>query len=344
MMMLAPPDTGLSIESTAKADVPRISVIVPVYKEEQNIRPFLDRTVPVLERLGKYEIIFCLDPSPDRTEAVICEEAARNPSIGLMVFSRRFGQPAATMAGILNCSGNWCVAIDVDLQDPPEVIAKLLAKADEGFEVVTARRSSREGETVVKKLVSAVGYKVINRIAEVRIPPDTGDFRIISRRVVEELRGLSEGHGFLRGLVSLVGFRQTEVLYERESRQFGQGNYNRYFGSFKIGFNGIFGFSTFPLQIMMWTGFGIAGLSAFAIFVVILLKLIHGEDYPMGVPTITVLVLFIGGIQLAGIGVLGEYVGRIYDEVRHRPPFIVDRAVNVAVRDPRGPRSGSRAA
>ena len=148
-------------------------------------------------------------------------------------------------------------------------------------------------------------------------------------------------HGFLRGLVALVGFKQTEVFYERDARHAGQGNYNRYLGSLKIGFNGIIGFSTFPLQLMMWTGFSIAALSALAIFVVIALKIFMGGEYPMGVPTITVLVLFIGGVQLAGIGLLGEYIGRIYDEVRQRPLYIVDRAVNISLRDPRGPRSGS---
>lgn len=319
---------------------PLISVIVPVYKEERNIVPFLDRMVPVLERLGDYEIIFCLDPCSDNTEAVIRVEAQKNPRIGLIVFSRRVGQPAATMAGILNCCGAWCVVIDVDLQDPPELVEKLLRKAEEGFDVVTARRASREGETAVKKLISSVGYSVINSIADVTIPRNTGDFRIVSRRVVEELRGLNESHGFLRGLVALVGFRQTELFYERDARHTGQGNYNRYLGSLKIGLNGVIGFSTFPLQLMMWTGFGIACLSALAILVVIALKIVQGDAYPMGVPTITVLVLFIGGVQLAGIGLLGEYIGRIYDEVRRRPMYIVDRAVNVTLRDRRGPRSG----
>jgi polyisoprenyl-phosphate glycosyltransferase len=328
-------------ESVCQSESTRISVVVPVYKEENSIRPFLARAVPVLERLGSYEILFALDPSPDGTERVIREEIARNPKVGLMVFSRRFGQPAATMAGILNCSGGLCVVIDVDLQDPPELIESMWRKAKEGFDVVTARRQSREGETLVKRVVSRLGYGLINQIADVKIPPNTGDFRLMNRRVIEELRGLNESHGFLRGLVSLVGFSQTEVVYERDARYAGAGNYNRYLGSLKIGFNGIFGFSTFPLQMMMWTGFGIAALSALAILGVIALKIVEGEEYPMGIPTITVLVLFIGGVQLAAVGVLGEYIGRIYDEVRRRPLYIVDRAVNVAVRDPRGPKSGN---
>ena len=328
------------IEAAAESKTPMISVVVPVYKEEKNIRPFLTRTVPILERLGSYEIVFALDPSPDQTEPVVREEIERNRNIGLLVFSRRFGQPAATMAGILNCRGRWCVVIDVDLQDPPEMIETLWRKAQEGFDVVTARRATRQGETLIKKSVSELGYSVINAIAEVPIPRNTGDFRVMNRRVIEELRGFSEGHGFLRGLVALVGFSQTEVLYERDARHAGAGNYNRYLGSLKIGFNGIFGFSTFPLQLMMWTGFGTALLSAVAILIVVVLKIIKGDQYPMGLPTVTVLVLFIGGVQLAAVGVLGEYIGRIYDEVRRRPSYIIDRAINVAVRDPRGPRSG----
>ena len=203
-----------------------------------------------------------------------------------------------------------------------------------------ARRE--KGETMIKKAVSAFGYRVINQVSDISIPSNTGDFRIMSRRVVEELRMLKEGHGFLRGLVSLVGFKQTSIDYERDARLVGQGNYNRYLGSLKIGFNGLFGFSTFPLQFMMWTGFGIALLSVIGILVVVALKIAYGDEYPLGLPTVTVLVLFIGGVQLAAIGVLGEYIGRIYDEVRERPLYVVDRAINVVIRDPRGPSSGFR--
>jgi dolichol-phosphate mannosyltransferase len=174
----------------------------------------------------------------------------------------------------------------------------------------------------------------------VPIPRDTGDFRIISRRVIEELRGLSERHGFLKGLVPFVGFSQTEVLYKRDARTVGTSKYNRYIGSFTLQANGIFGFSNFPLRVIMWAGFMITILSAFAILVVIALKISHGNQYPMGVPTIIVLLLFIGGVQLAAVGVLGEYIGRIYDEVRRGPMYIIERAVNLAVRDPRGLHAG----
>jgi dolichol-phosphate mannosyltransferase len=319
-----------------------ISVVVPVYKEERSIRPFLDRLRPILEPLGAYEILFCLDPCPDATEAVIAEEAARDPRVGLLAFSRRFGQPAATMAGILNCRGETCVVIDVDLQDPPELIPVMYGRMADGYEVVTAQRSSREGETWLKQRVAEIGYAVINRISDVAIPRNTGDFRIISRRVIEELREINESHGFLRGLVALVGFRQAFVPYERAARFTGTGNYNRYLGSLKIGFNGVFGFSTVPLSLMLWMGFAVAAISVLLIIFIVVAKVLLGDRYPMGIPTITILVLFMGGVQLMAIGVLGEYIGRIYDEVRRRPHFVVDRALNVVLRDSHRPGSGNR--
>ena len=166
-----------------------ISIIVPVYKEENNIRPFLARTEAVMQQMAlSYEIIFSLDPSPDRTEEIILEEINRNPAIKLLLFSRRFGQPAATMTGILSCKGNSCVVIDVDLQDQPELIGPMHAKLAEGYEVVYAKRRSRQGETLFKRIISHIGYSVINKMSDIQIPRNTGDFRIMTRRVIEELR------------------------------------------------------------------------------------------------------------------------------------------------------------
>ncbi len=307
---------------------PLISVIVPVYKEEANIGPFLSRTVPVLAAIGPYELIFVLDPSPDRTEEVIEQAIQANPNIGLIVMSRRFGQPSATMAGILECSGQACVVIDVDLQDPPELIADLYKKHLDGFDVVYATRRSRKGETWVKLLVSVFGYWVINRLSDIRIPRNTGDFRLMTRRVIEELRQLPERHGFLRGLVAFVGFKQAAVEYDREERVFGQGNYNRLLGSMRIGLNGLIGFSTAPLSLLMWTGAAIAALSVVGILF-IFITFLAGTHYPLGVPTLIVLTLFLGGVQLTGIGLLGEYIGRIYEEVRHRPRYIMAKRINL---------------
>jgi polyisoprenyl-phosphate glycosyltransferase len=330
-----------SYESDSYESAVDISVAVPVYNEEQNIEPFLRRIVPILERIGSYEILFCLDPSADRTEEVIEEQIGKNPNLGLLVMSRRFGQPAATMAGILNCRGDACVVIDVDLQDPPELIPEMYATLLDGYDVVYATRRDREGETLLKRAISNLGYKLINAISEVRIPRNTGDFRIITRDIIEELRRLPESHGFLRGLVALVGYRQTAIEYDRNPRLAGTSNYNRYLGSLKIAFNGLFGFSTSPLQVSLWTGVLVALISVLLIFMMFFVKLVLGKDYPLGIPTITVLVLFMGGVQLISLGIIGEYIGRIYDEVRRRPQYIVKRANNVAVRDRRGPNSGS---
>jgi dolichol-phosphate mannosyltransferase len=324
-MNLQPQD----ITDVVTMERPKITVVVPVYKEEANIVPFLTRIEPTLERIGAYEILFCLDPSPDHTEQVIVEQIARNPKIGLLVFSRRFGQPSAVIAGIRHSSGDTCVVIDVDLQDPPEVIPTLYAKLEEGYDVVYAKRRSREGETLVKKLVAYLGYKVINATSDVEIPRDTGDFRIMNRRVIEQLRGLKEGHGFLRGLVAFVGFRQTFVEYDRDRRAHGAGNYNRYLGSLKIGLNGLVGFSNFLLKATLASGLLIC-LSAFMLAVyIVIAKFVLRQPFELGIVTIILLVLFMGGVQLVSMGILGEYIGRIYDEVKERPQYIVRRSINV---------------
>ena len=306
-----------------------ISVIVPVYKEEKNIQPFLERMEKALEAFSSdYEIIFCLDPSPDETQSVIKQEIQRNPKIKLMTFSRRFGQPAATMAGILNCSGQTCVVIDVDLQDPPELIAEMYKKLNEGFEVVYAKRKSRKGETLIKRVISHVGYSLINKLSDVKIPRNTGDFRIMSRKVIEELRQLNESHGFLRGLVAYIGYKQAYVEYDRDERYSGKGNYNRLTGSLKIGLNGLISFSSRPLFLMSIVGFVLAGFSFLLGFWYIAQKLL-GVTLTPGLSTTVLIVTFFAGVQLLGLGLIGEYVGRIYDEVKRRPLYIVEEKINM---------------
>lgn len=307
---------------------PQISVVVPVYKEEANIGPFLSRLVPVMQKMNvAYEVIFALDPSPDRTEEVIMQEIEHNPAIKLLIFSRRFGQPAATMAGILSSTGDTCVAIDVDLQDQPELIEQMYEKLGEGYEVVYAKRRSRKGETLPKRLISYFGYSVINRLSDVQIPRNTGDFRIMTRRVIEELRRLNETHGFLRGLVAYVGFKQAFIEYDRDERFAGKGNYNRLTGSLKIGLNGLVSFSSRPLQLMSIAGFVLAGFS-FCIGAWYVIRKLLGADLPLGFSTTVLVITFFSGVQLLGLGLIGEYVGRIYDEVKRRPMYIVERKVN----------------
>jgi polyisoprenyl-phosphate glycosyltransferase len=306
-----------------------ITVVVPVYKEEANIRPFLAHVEPVLDTISaRYEILFCLDPSPDRTEQVIVDEMQRNRRIKLVVFSRRFGQPAATMAGISLSKGDSCVVIDVDLQDPPALIPQLHAKLKDGYDVVYAKRRSRKGETLVKRVVSWLGYAVINRLSDVQIPRNTGDFRIMSRRVCEELDRLNEGHGFLRGLVAYVGFPQTFVEYDRDARHAGTGHYNRFLGSLKIGLNGVVSFGSRPLQLMSIVGFLFAALSFLIGAFYVVTKLL-GWTYNPGLPTTVLVVTFFSGVQLLSLGLMGEYVGRIYDEVKRRPKYIIDRKVEL---------------
>jgi len=303
-----------------------LSLVVPVYKEEKNIPEFLRRLRPILAGVTEdYEIIFSLDPSPDRTEDVILEHRAADQRIKLLKFSRRFGQPMATLAGLQYSRGDAVVVMDVDLQDPPELVQTMLAKWREGFDVVLPQRRERTGEPWLKKLVAGTGYKVINKIADVRIPPNTGDFRLMSRRVVEEVVRLKESHGFLRGMVAVVGFKQCLIPFDRPARFAGETNYNRFLGSLRIGFNGIFCFSTYALTLSTMAGFAIAGAS-FLIALAYLAMKLAGFPFPIGNPTVVILILFLGGIQLISVGILGEYIGRIYEEVRSRPKYIVDRA------------------
>lgn len=306
-----------------------LSIIVPVYQEEQNIAPFLARLEPILESITTdYEIIFCLDPCRDRTAEVIEREIKRNACVRLAVFTRRWGQPAATMAGIELARGRCSVVIDVDLQDPPELIRDLYAKWKEGYEVVYAQRTSRKGETIPKRIVSYAGYWLINRISEVPIPRNTGDFRLLDRRVMDALCSLKETHGFLRGLVAFVGYRQAAVPYERDARAAGTSKYSQITGSLRIGLNGVVAFSSKPLSLATTMGFVAAGVSLLATIIYIGVKLITGQGMITGMAPVILIVTFMGGVQLISLGIMGEYIGRIYEEVRGRPKYMIDRKVN----------------
>jgi len=316
-----------------------LSVVIPVFKEEGNIGELRRRLVPILDSITRdLEIIFALDPSPDRTEELLLEWRREDARVKLLKFSRRIGQPMATLAGLQYSSGDAVVVMDADLQDPPELVRDMVAKWREGFDVVVAQRRSRAGDTLAKRLVNFVGYKIINHIADPPIPPNTGDFRLMSRRVVDEINRLKECHGFLRGLVALVGFRQTTVVFDRPPRHAGRGHYNPLLGSMSIGVNGIVCFSSYLLTLSSKMGFAIAGLS-FLMGVAYAIMKFAGVPFPMGNPTIVILILFMGGVQLISVGILGEYIARIYDEVKQRPKFIIDRAVGF---DSRGGETPAR--
>ncbi len=305
-------------------NAPALSVVVPAYNEESNIERLYARLSSVLDPLGLiWELIFSVDPSSDGTEDAILALCERDPRVKFLRFSRRFGQPMATLAGLEASRGDAVVVIDCDLQDPPELIPALLERAGQGYDVVYAQRRTREGETLVKRVVAALGYRVIGRIADVEIPPNTGDFRLMSRRVVENVVALKESHGFLRGLVGLVGFRQTSVLYDRDPRVAGAGKYNRFFGSIVIGLNGVIGFSRYPLHLISVLGICFSGFGFLLTTVYLAMKL-SGFAFPVGNPTIVIVVSLFSGIQLLSLGVMGEYVGRIYDEVRQRPKYILE--------------------
>jgi dolichol-phosphate mannosyltransferase len=310
-----------------------LSIVIPVYNEESNVPRVYERLAEVMSDIDlDWELIFSADPSTDRTDETILELRERDPRVKLLRFSRRFGQPAATLAGMAAASGDAVVVIDCDLQDPPELIATMVQRWREGYEVVYAQRRTREGETLPKRIVASLGYRVIRRIAEVDIPPNTGDFRLMSRRVVEHVVALNEAHGFLRGLVALVGFKQTSVLYDRDPRVAGESKYNKFLGSLVIGMNGIVSFSRYPLHVISLLGMA---LSAFAVLFAggYLTAKIAGVDFPTGNPTIVVIITLFSGIQLLSLGIMGEYVARIYDEVKRRPKFIVDEAHGLRVEE-----------
>lgn len=309
------------------SDKIKLSIVVPVYKEEKNIPEFLKRVEPIALSVSRdYEIIFALDPSPDRSEEVIAEANKQNPNIKLIKFSRRVGQDMASLGGLRYSTGSVVALMDVDMQDPPELIPKMIAKWKEGFDVVRAQRLNRQGETLTRRLAAYMFYAVINRIAEPPIPRNTGHYCVLSRRVVDEISRFKESHGFIRGLIALVGFKQTEIQFDRPARFSGLGNYNRMFGSLMNAVTGIVGFSDYPLRISSWFGFIIAALSFLSGVLYAILKF-AGVPFSSGNPTIVIIIFFMGGIQLVCIGILGEYVGRIYQEVKERPKYIVDRAI-----------------
>ena len=322
--MAAPEIHNLAGEPLGAAPGQSISVVVPAYNEEANVDRVYERLRAVLEGLGMdWELIFSVDPSTDRTEELIMDLRERDQRVKMLRFSRRFGQPMATIAGLDASSGDAAVVIDCDLQDPPELIPELVERWREGYEVVYAQRRTRTGETLPKRIISHLGYRLIARVAEVEIPPNTGDFRLLSRRVVDHVLALRESHGFLRGLVALVGFRSTNVLYDRDPRAAGTSKYNRFWGSLVIGLNGLIGFSRYPLHLISLGGVGLS-IFAFVLAVAYGTLQVVGQAFPVGNPTIVIVVCFFSGLQLLSLGVMGEYIGRIYDESRQRPKYIIE--------------------
>jgi polyisoprenyl-phosphate glycosyltransferase len=298
------------------------SIVAPVFNELDNLPELYRRVQEVMSATrGTWELVLVDDGSTDGSTERILELAKQDKHVRPVIFARNFGHQPAITAGWDYARGEAVVIIDADLQDPPEAIPELIAKWREGYEVVYAVRAEREGETWFKKTTAALFYRIVRRITDIKIPVDTGDFRLMDRKVVDVLKTMHERHRFPRGMSAWVGFRQIGVPYKRAARHAGVTKYP-FKNMLKLALNAITGYSYFPLQLATYFGFTAAGLAIIAIPVVIIMRL-AGHGAFLGQATTLIAVLFLGGVQLISLGVLGEYLGRIYDEVKGRPLYIV---------------------
>jgi glycosyltransferase involved in cell wall biosynthesis len=320
--------------STGQAETtmdPTFTIIAPVFNERESLPSLFKRVKEVMDTTGEpWELIVVDDGSTDGSTELIHEQAQHDENVVPVIFARNFGHQIAVTAGLDYSRGQAVIIIDADLQDPPEVILELIQKWREGNEVVYAVRAEREGETWFKTFTASLFYRVIYRITDVKIPLDTGDFRLMDRKVVDVMNSMREKYRFLRGMSSWVGFRQVGVPYRRAARFAGTTKYP-FKKMLKLAITAVTGFSYFPLQVATFIGFISAGIAILAIPVVIIMRLIGeasqiGGGAFTGQATTLIAVLFLGGVQLISLGILGEYIGRIYDEVKGRPLYIVREA------------------
>lgn len=303
----------------------RFSVVAPCYNEETVLPELYRRVRQVMEQTREtWELILVNDGSRDRTGEVMRELHAADPRVCYVEFARNFSHQLAVTAGMDYARGDAVILIDADLQDPPELVLQMIEKWREGYEVVYAIRAERKGETWFKKFTAQLFYRIIQRLTDVEIPLDTGDFRLMDRKVVDALKAMGERHRFIRGMTSWVGFRQTGVEYVRAERFAGETHYP-FRKMLKFALDAVTGFSYVPLQLATILGFVIAGLSAVAMVIVTILRLAGNQAF-FGQASTLVAVLFLGGVQLISLGIIGEYLGRIYDEVKARPLYLVREA------------------
>ena len=309
--------------------VPEISMVLPVFDEEAVLAELYRRLKAVLVGAGlSHELIFVNDGSRDQSWQRILELANSDRDVKAVNLSRNFGHQIAITAGLDLSTGAAVVVMDSDLQDPPELIPALLDKYRQGFDVVYAQRRTRDGETWFKRTTAALFYRLIRRMSSIDIPLDTGDFRLISRRVVDDMRRLQEQSRFVRGLVTWVGYNQAPVLYDRDRRHGGDTKYP-VTKMMKFAFDGITGFSSQPLRLASHAGLLLATASLALMVLFTVYKLAGGSGLVPGWTSLMVAVLFLGGLQLLAIGILGEYIGRIYEEAKHRPLYLVRDTKNL---------------
>ncbi|KAG0167833.1 hypothetical protein DFQ30_005587 [Apophysomyces sp. BC1015] len=302
---------------------PLISLVVPFHNEAPIIETFFRKVMPVLQSIPqtRYEIVCVNDGSTDATHEKLMAACASSAHIRVVELSRNFGKEAALTAGIDEAVGAAVIPFDADLQDPPEVIPQLVKRWRGGFDVVLAKRAQRYTDTYIKRGTAALFYRVHNAISEMAIPENAGDFRLMSRQVVEALKQLPENRRFMKGLFAWVGFRTTQVEYVRGPRVGGKSKFSGW-TLWNFALEGLTSFGTLPLRMWTYIGGTVAGLAILYAAYLIVRTLLHGVDVP-GYASIVTVILFLGGVQLVGIGVIGEYVGRIYMEAKRRPPYIV---------------------
>lgn len=307
-----------------------ISIIAPVFNEEHVLPELYRRVAAVMETTGEHwELLLVNDGSQDRSAEIIAQLHEEDERVKGLSFSRNFGFQEAVTAGLDHVIGDAIILTDADLQDPPELFSQMIEKWREGYDVVYGIRAEREGETWFKKVTAKLFYRLIHRITSVDIPLDTGDFRLMDRRVVNAIRGMRERNRFLRGMVPWVGFKQIGIPYVRHARFAGTSKFESLSQMAPFAINAITSFSYLPLRLATYLGFFVASLSAVAIVVVVVLRLLTPTVALEGQATTLTVVLFLGGIQLISLGIIGEYLGRIYDEVKGRPLYLIDKSWGV---------------